>query len=736
MGLVDGLTPAVDLGGTSSVFLSAGSAGAVAAATVGDAVSGVSLDAFSLEARLAGSVAPAADASRRAAGQFQINTGPAPGADASGESRSTDFSSASSTASDGMRVGLTFATGASSAGAQPPSTPSLHAAVPDAWQPHPMDPLRFVKAEIRQLLLQRGALSIAQLPEEYLKCYRKPLTQALKKLDSQYTPESARSGKPSGRARKSTLGAFLREHLTDVVEVRQRPHGQHEIVAAGVGGSPALGDAPNGEDAGGATPSLLQLQQQQQMRARRLQQQQQLLQMQWRQDTPKHATQALVSQQQQQQQQRRQLNQLRDALHQVNVGDSPRRSLERTPTMFSTLSPTYSGGPLPASPRSDDVSLNLPADINEPLMSSKPVRDALMSASAQQIGAFSAGGASTFAPHAAANLLAASHPSAGAGAIAAAAVGALRGAALLSATASDIPAENRIYVTWRVPSKATQLRVEDLWGYFSRFGQLAFCNPRPLRNSNAPRRTPSLSGAGYAFLGFSNPGGAEAVTRVLSRPSHALRGAELRVKQWRDRDEGTGMGDTPAVVPSSAVDAPPATVGEYYFAHPESGVPVLAPSVDSASVGGLASSTAASRTVAGARDFFPSAKTTPAEATMLDGHLSDGSDAKALHGEGFFNLGSDGNLDARDVVDSAAETKRELASRASVSADGGFGTLWSVGSTKTPLFPGSSGGTFNPWGFGEDSGVDDGPDDGPDDGMRKSRLWNYTSGGSPPSAEN
>ena len=121
---------------------------------------------------------------------------------------------------------------------------------------------------------------------------------------------------------------------------------------------------------------------------------------------------------------------------------------------------------------------------------------------------------------------------------------------------------------------------------------------------------------------------------------------------------------------------------------------------------------------------------------MLDGHLSDGSDAKALHGEGLFNLGSDGNLDARDVVDSAAETKHELASRASLSADGGFGTLWSFGSTKTPLFPGSSGGTFNPWGFGDDSGVDDGPDDGPDDGMRKSRLWNYTLGGSPPSAEN
>ena len=70
-------------------------------------------------------------------------------------------------------------------------------------------------------------------PEEYLKFYRRPLTQALKMVDSQYTPESARGGKPSGRARKATLGAFLREHLADAVEVRQRPHGQHEIVAFG-----------------------------------------------------------------------------------------------------------------------------------------------------------------------------------------------------------------------------------------------------------------------------------------------------------------------------------------------------------------------------------------------------------------------------------------------------------------------------------------------------------------------
>ena len=103
--------------------------------------------------------------------------------------------------------------------------PSTSDTVPDDWRPHPMDPLRFVKAEIRQLLLRRGALSIAQLPEEYAKCYRKPLTQALKMLDSQYTPESARGGKPVGRMRKATLGSFLREHLTDVIEVRQRPHG-------------------------------------------------------------------------------------------------------------------------------------------------------------------------------------------------------------------------------------------------------------------------------------------------------------------------------------------------------------------------------------------------------------------------------------------------------------------------------------------------------------------------------
>ena len=172
------------------------------------------LDAFSLEAQLAGSVAPAARPAR--GGGLQINTGPALGADASGKSRSTDFSSASSTASDGMRVGLTFATGASSAGAQLPSTPSLHAAVPDAWQPHPMDPLRFVKAEIRQLLLQRGALSIAQLPEEYLKCFADapPL---------EVTAVHPGSAAGPAVALENPAPAFLREHLTDVVEVRGVP---------------------------------------------------------------------------------------------------------------------------------------------------------------------------------------------------------------------------------------------------------------------------------------------------------------------------------------------------------------------------------------------------------------------------------------------------------------------------------------------------------------------------------
>jgi len=47
---------------------------------------------------------------------------------------------------------------------------------------------------------------------------------------------------------------------------------------------------------------------------------------------------------------------------------------------------------------------------------------------------------------------------------------------------ADVPVENRIYVIWRVPSEAAPVRAKDLWDYFSRFGELAFCNPRPLRH--------------------------------------------------------------------------------------------------------------------------------------------------------------------------------------------------------------------------------------------------------------
>ena len=52
----------------------------------------------------------------------------------------------------------------------------------------------------------------------------------------------------------------------------------------------------------------------------------------------------------------------------------------------------------------------------------------------------------------------------------------------------------------------------------------------------------------------------------------------------RARRKGTGSGDTPATVPASAVDAPPARLalglggGDVYFAHPESGAPTFSPS--------------------------------------------------------------------------------------------------------------------------------------------------------------
>ena len=454
-----------------------------------------------------------------------------------------------------------------SGGAQtaPPATfaPVPFPTILDSWVPRPSDPLRFVKAEIRQLLLRRGPLSIAQLPEEYLKFYRRPLTQALKMVDSQYTPESARGGKPCGRTRKATLGAFLREHLADAVEVRQRPHGQHEIVASG-----APPDAPasrvDGASMGGfgfgslmggwsggssgsdsASPDM----------SRRSSRDADDAHAAWHCDVPERRARAAVPTQRRRQQS--QQDELRDAMRRVGV--TPARRYESAVTDAS-LGFSSSTPPLRRAP-SDEAVPGLDA-LRQPLLHSSSVRDAL--AAARDAAPVAAGGGF------------------GADASVAAAVGALRGAALLSAATSDVPAENRIYVTWRVPSKATPLRVEDLWNHFSRFGALAFCNPRPLRHSHAPRRAPSLSAAGYAFLGFANAGGAEAAQRALARPTHAFRGAELRVKPWRERDEGTGSGDTPATVPASAVDAPPARLalglsgGDVYFAHPESGAPTLA----------------------------------------------------------------------------------------------------------------------------------------------------------------
>ena len=100
---------------------------------------------------------------------------------------------------------------------------------------------------------------------------------------------------------------------------------------------------------------------------------------------------------------------------------------------------------------------------------------------------------------------------------------------------ADVPVENRIYVIWRVPSEAAPVRAKDLWDYFSRFGELAFCNLRP---------SPLSRVAGRAFVGFASPGGAQAAQSVLAHPTHAFRGGELRVKPWwREPGEGTGSGD-------------------------------------------------------------------------------------------------------------------------------------------------------------------------------------------------
>jgi hypothetical protein len=101
---------------------------------------------------------------------------------------------------------------------------------------------------------------------------------------------------------------------------------------------------------------------------------------------------------------------------------------------------------------------------------------------------------------------------------------------------ADVPAEKRIYVTWRVPREAAPVRAKDLRDHFSRFGEPAFCKLRRSWSSRVAQK-------GFAFVGFASPGGAQAAQSALARPTHAFRGGELRVKPWRKRGEGTGSGD-------------------------------------------------------------------------------------------------------------------------------------------------------------------------------------------------
>lgn len=430
--------------------------------------------------------------------------------------------------------------------------------------------------------------------------------------------------------------------------------------------------------------------------------------------------------------------------------------------------------------RSASSGLRLATELTVPLMNSQPVRDALRSA--QMVpdhvshgplvgatwGSTSTGSRDAHtskghsygswesrdgmnnmnlnlnskSPVSVPEMLTMSHPSKGPGAIAAAAVGALRGAALLSPSTSDIPADNRIYVTWRVPSKATPLRVEDLWGYFSRYGQLAFCNPRPLRHSPTPRRTPSLSGAGYAFLGFAPPRGAEAVARVLSRPSHTIRGAELRIKPWRERDEATGSGEAPATIIAATVDAPHATVGDYYLPHPDSGLPVLASNLN------IVGKSRGSKGEAAGTGL----NALPNPVAHEKVFEADPIDEKVLFGENFFNLGNDsivvsGDLDGemsggnKKKASDMWDTLDSLSSSSTSTWLGGG--VWSGGANPDlarstysldTLPPGAdhstSGAALNRASFDSSSiwrqrQVEE-VADAPDDGLRNSRLWNYT----------
>jgi len=112
-----------------------------------------------------------------------------------------------------------------------------------------------------------------------------------------------------------------------------------------------------------------------------------------------------------------------------------------------------------------------------------------------------------------------------------------------------VPMDARLYVTWRSqvttpsatpnarPELVPTLRPDDLWEFFKQFGEVAFCDVHGQRSpppgSSAASRRHGMPGAGYAFVGFAEPGGCAAAQNVLQSPSHSFRGAEIRAKLWR-----------------------------------------------------------------------------------------------------------------------------------------------------------------------------------------------------------
>ena len=342
-----------------------------------------------------------------------------------------------------------------------------------------------------------------------------------------------------------------------------------------------------------------------------------------------------------------------------------------------------------------------------------------------------------------ASLLAMSRHGAGSDALTAAAVGALRGAALLGPAASEIPAENRILRHVEGPLQGHPPQGRGSVELLQSVRPARLLQPAAAAQLARPRRTPSLSGAGYAFLGFSDPGGADAVARVLERPSHALRGAEIRVKPWRERDEDTGNGDAPAA--AVAADVPHA-VGDYYFPHPESGLPMLA------SAAGLAQLAAASNRSANTQALAMNGMASigfglssnishrSASDVALD---SLGFDETALFGEGFFNVGPDDSATRAKLDNGPTQAAQYMSAQSQLNAarnngmwGGSGGGMWggSSGSERSERSslesPNASADqasniTFNPsmW---QSSAVE--TSSASDETWTGSRLWNYTGG--------